>query len=329
MLTKEEIKEIEKLKRRYSWKDMADPGIWGATSGDALRKQYAKAKATHGGKPVKVTVPTRKPVKQASKVVKSKAKKVVSLSDIHFPIHDERALAPVMSFIRDNKPDVCVLNGDIMDNWLMSTHDKEAAKLFDHGARLQEEFDVARPYIEEIVKHCGEVHYILGNHENRLSRFINKNPAIFELRQMRWERLAELPKEVKMHDAGTTLYIGNLCFMHGDQVGKYGPPKHSCDYMLNRATRNVIFGHTHRVEKRARTVYNAHGQQETYVAINQGHLSDVSKQGYTFQPDWAHGFVYAEAFESGKHRKFNAYPVTIMGGEFIYGGRLYSAKKTQ
>ena len=320
MLSKEELKEIEKLKKKHSWRVVHN--LTGLSTPQGIRKAYESAKK-HYSRP-KIVMPKSQPVRQSSKLIKApKIGKVMSLSDIHFPIHDKPSLDAAMAFMKDKRPDVLVLNGDIYDNWLMSTHDKEAAKLFDHGALLQEEFDIARPYLEKMCEYAGEVHYILGNHENRLQRFINKNPAIFALRQMQWKRLAELPEKIKVHDAGTQLFVGNLCFTHGDRAGKYGPPKHACNHFLsNYTTRNYIFGHTHRIESLARTIYNEHGKPETYIAINQGHLSDVSKQGYTWQPNWAHGFMYAETFETNRHR-FNAFPITIMGGEFSYGGKLY------
>lgn len=254
------------------------------------------------------------------------------ISDIHVPIHDERALASVIAFARDKRPEVIVINGDLLDCWLISSHDKEVDRLFDPGARLQEEFDTARPILEALCATAKRVHFIPGNHENRIGRLVRANPGLFGLRALEWKALAGFPDKITVHQYGTRLRVGLVNFVHGDRLGggRFGPPKHAASWVLdNQGNRSVVFGHTHRLESRFKTVWDEAGRPHQYVAINGGHLSDVSKQKYVSEPNWQHGFVFIEGWSQGGKPRFTPSTVPIVDGRFSFDGKVYDGNRCQ
>lgn len=255
---------------------------------------------------------------------------VLADGDLHYSIHDRYVEAAKLAFARDIKPDAWVNVGDVYDCWLISRYEKEPERLFDAGARLQEEFDSARPYWSEVSRIVKRAHLILGNHENRLERLVSANPGLFGLRALEWHRLAELPANVRVHAYGKRLRIGSMTFEHGDRMGGRFGVKHPTAWLLdNRGARNTVFGHTHRVATTYRTVWDEDGNPHTYVAINQGHGSDVAKQTYQPEANWQHGFTLIENYtEAGKPR-FTAHVIPIVNGKFSWGGRVYDGRKCQ
>jgi len=257
--------------------------------------------------------------------VSGSPRSVLCLSDLHIPIHDKRAVDTVIAFARDQKPDVIVLAGDCVDCWLLSSFVHEADRLFEPGARLQEELDTARPIFDAIAATTGRVEYLLGNHEARLSKLVNLHPGTFGLRALEWSSLAGLPSNFTVHRYGARLRVGAMTFEHGDRIGsKMGLPIHAAHWVLNRhGGRNVAFGHSHRLEMRVRTVWDERGQPHEYVAINTGHLSDVAGHRYVSEPDWHPGFLWLDCWTDGGEDRFTPSLIPIVSSRFSFGGRLY------
>lgn len=248
--------------------------------------------------------------------------------DVHHPIQDPHVEAAKLAFARDLKPATWVSIGDTYDCWLISRHDKEPDRLFDGPARLQQEFDSAQPYWREVCSISERVHYILGNHENRLQRLVGANPGLFGLRALEWGSIAGLPDKVQVHRYGARLRIGTMTFVHGDRLGGKFGVVHLAHWMLaNHGNRNVVFGHHHRQEMKCRTVFDEHGQPHDYVAIAQGHGSLVSEQKYVSEPNWQHGFTVIEFWTEAGRPRFTAHPIYVVGGKFSFNGRIYDGRK--
>lgn len=244
--------------------------------------------------------------------------------DLHYPIHDPRVTAAKFKFAQDFKPDAWVNLGDLYDFWPISAHEKHPERWLEKGGRLQEEFDSATDYWDEVTRIAKHVHFIPGNHENRLQRLIMANPGLFKLRAFDWVRLADIPASVNVHDYGAFLEIGGITFEHGDRLGgRFGVVLAAQWALVNRG-RNTIFGHTHRSELKYRTKSDGN----IIFAANQGHGSDVSKQKYAGPvPNWQHGFTAIEFWTEGGQPRFTVHPITIVNGRFSFGGRVYDGSK--
>ncbi len=266
----------------------------------------------------------------ASNATDALPRSILCDGDNHYPCADPVVEAAKLAFARDVKPGAWINVGDAYDCWLISRFDKEPDRLFSGPARLQEEFDAARPYWREVCAISPRVHLILGNHENRLQKLLAANLGLFGLRSLDWPVMADLPSAVQVHPYGTRLRVGSITFEHGDRIGGRFGVLHPAHWLLtNRGNRNTVFGHTHRAETKFRTVYDETGEPHTYMAVNAGHSSDASKQNYQPEANWQTAFVYIECWtEAGKPR-FTLHLIPVINGRFSWGGKVYDGRKWQ
>lgn len=254
---------------------------------------------------------------------------VFCTSDHHHPISDKVAEAAMVKLAQDLKPHTFVVNGDVVDAWFISRHDKEADRLFDPdaGPRLKDEIESFRPLGNEIARICKRVYIGEGNHEVRLAKLVNANPALYGL--LDWETLFALPENVKFLKYGYRLRLGPVSFVHGDRIGGRFGVKNPTQWMLsNKGNRTVIFGHSHGMSCTYRTVWDDTGQPHGYVAIEQGHLSNTKKQLYVVEPDWTTGFVVVEFFTVAGKTRFTPHLVPIVDGRFSFGGKVYDGRRS-
>lgn len=252
--------------------------------------------------------------------------RLICNSDDHHPIVDKYYEAALFAFARDFKPDCWVHLGDRYDLWSLSRFDKEPRRWFENGL-LQNELSSAVESWNEMCAISKNVHFILGNHEDRLNRLVKANMGLFGLKAFNWHQMADIPQQVKMHEFGAVLDIGGVQFEHGYQVQER--VVNPAQWMLNNRRANTIFGHTHRIATQYAT-FRRDGHPVTLVAHNQGHGSDVSKQTYAGPcPSWQHGFTAFEFWTEGSKPRFSMHPITVINGRFSWGGRLYDGRKTQ
>ena len=285
-------------------------------------------------KPVKpkVELPFKLPQIPADLVVNEKtavpARMIVS-SDVHFPVHDPATMRAKLAFAKDMQVDGWMELGDLYDCWSISGYGKEPDRWYNKG-RLQEEFDVGSAYWEEvcdIIGDRGNAWFVLGNHEDRLNRFLQAKQGLYGLTSLNnWHTLAGLPSQVKIYPYGSSVKIGKIHYEHGDRVGGKFGVKHRCEWVLsNRVGMNLIMGHSHKGDLRYRTVLTANGMS-TYMAANLGHQSDATKQKYAVNPDWQLGFGYVEHYRVGNNLEFSFYPIHVTRGRFVFNGKVYDGR---
>lgn len=256
---------------------------------------------------------------------------VISDGDLHYPVHDPYVEAAKLAFARDIKPQVWVNVGDVWDHYHLSRFDKSASKMLDPGTLLQSEFDAAQPYLKEVCRIADRMHIILGNHENRLSKLINANLGLFNLRALDWKRIAELPANANVIPYGKRLRIGAVTWQHGDQLGgRFGVLHPEYWLLVNKGDRNTIFGHTHRIGARFKTVWDENLTPHTYAAFNQGHGSDAKKAwDWCPESNWAHGFCLVEHFTVAGKPHFTVHQIAVVDGKFAFNGKIYDGRKCQ
>ena len=111
--------------------------------------------------------------------IPSTSQKVAVLGDLHIPYHNKLMVKNFIQFVKDEQPDQIILNGDVVDFYDLSSFDKNPERL----NKLQEELDICVDLLKNLRKNCpkSKIIYILGNHENRLRRFLWKNPRLSSL----------------------------------------------------------------------------------------------------------------------------------------------------
>ncbi|MHA1813372.1 MAG: metallophosphoesterase [Candidatus Thorarchaeota archaeon] len=232
----------------------------------------------------------------------------MALYDGHVPYHNEVNVKRVTGYVQDAQPDTLVLGGDWLDCYLLMKFRRDPSRI----NTIQDEIDMAAEILRPMVAASGEIHYIMGNHEERLQKFLWENPGLYNCRSLALPSLfaeAGLPG-MKFHD--NFVQVGEVLYIHGERYGVHP----AWNVMKNDFTRGItVQGHAHRPEMKAWTSYNNYA--EVHVC---GHLSDREQVDYQKFPSWRAGFIIAEQSKAG----CNVVPVLIDKRGFNIGGQAYA-----
>ena len=233
--------------------------------------------------------------------VKLKDGKVFVASDLHFPYQDNKAIECFLKEVEDKKPDMVVLNGDLLDFYRLSRFTKDPS-----GKDPAEEIEMCREFLHRLRSITDvPIYYTIGNHETRLEKYIlDQAPMIACL-------MDNVFQVIKTEDIGV---IGcsrftindNFVFEHGTRLGSktgLSAIKELEAHYLSGAT-----GHTHRLAR-----YSTRKAGRRFIWLETGCLCDLSPE-YMIDPDWEQGFGIIE-FKPGRLK--NATVVSIENGEII------------
>lgn len=182
-------------------------------------------------------------------------KKVLVLSDIHIPYHDVEAIKTALNEGKQQGIDTIYLNGDIMDFFMLSFHEKNPK----NRPSLKNEIDMAREFFAYLRQEFPNVtiYFKPGNHEHRLERYLYlKAPELLDCEEFKLEillglaefRIIYISKRIKT-------YLGHLLIEHGDRMkGNGGVNPARSLYM--RYKRHVLAGHFHRKSEHVEKVYD-------------------------------------------------------------------------
>jgi predicted phosphodiesterase len=250
---------------------------------------------------------------------KSKAKKwvpleinaesVAVLSDIHFPKHDENALANAVEHIKsEGEPAVVILNGDIADAEEFSSWAKNPRAINTEDALdtirqgllwLRTQFPNARMI------------YKLGNHEERLDRYCwGRAPELVGLPHISWEGLLKIDnelnkieelQEIEFIGEQRPIMLGKLPLFHGHELPKgltnaVNPARGAFLRMIDSA----MIGHHH--QSSSHVQYN--WRHEPINCWSIGCLCDLTPE-YARINKWNHGHAIVEIAESGSFSVWN------------------------
>jgi len=247
-------------------------------------------------------------------------------SDIHAPDHNPKAIDLFEQFIKDMKPDVLHLNGDLVNFTPISKF-----VVVDYKKRLSEELDVARGVFYQICETARranpdvEIYYEAGNHEARLGKYLYRNAeALADLTDMDGEPILTVPHLFRLKENGVNWIpydkayrIGNFVVKHGELLGVkagFAPQKN-----LERTGSDGATGHTHKLGLVTRNVGD-----EVSVWGEYGCLCNLHPEpAYVSNPDWVNGFGFI--VYDKKTKLTHPAPIIIRKDQFYFGGKLYEA----
>jgi len=218
----------------------------------------------------------------------SKVKKGVFLSDIHMP--DEINLTPVFDYLKDLKPDIVILGGDIIDAKGLHGLDSRPATFF-KKSWYKRDVEILKGLLGKIQKIApkAEVIYLEGNHEERYQRLMKKYPETFggDFDLVRDAK----PKgmKIKWIPYGTykSFYmLGDTVFLHGT----VWPDIHAKKYALDHTPYKCIYGHLHHFQ--SYTTRKALATMAPRYAVTAGCLSETAPEWKKGAPNqWVNGFI--------------------------------------
>ena len=241
--------------------------------------------------------------------------RILFIPDVHRPYHDAKAWRLMIKAARSFGPRRLVVLGDFGDFYATSRHDK------DPNRRRNLEFEVAsmnRGLDELDALGARFKHFVAGNHEHNLERYLmQRAPELFNV--------VRVPELLRLRTRGWTytpykqhLRIGKLYVTH--EVGRAGADAHR----QARATfeGNVVIGHTHRMAMH----YAGNAKGKARVGAMFGWLGDASKIDYAHRVqalrDWQLGFGIGFRDRRGVVH-LQACP--IINGEVLINGKIVRA----
>lgn len=246
------------------------------------------------------------------------------LTDLHYgyerrnghkvPLHDMRAFNAAYAFLKDFKPDVLILGGDILDCGAISHHSKGKPGRTEGLRLVSDARDCAREIIAPLAKLGAVTTYITGNHEHWLEDITEETPGLEGLLGLR--ELLSLPAEWTLLPQGKHLNLGKLTFIHGDQLSG---GEHIAKAAVTTWERSIRFGHVHTFQTYTKTSPIHEKLGRTGVAVPCLCSKDVA-YGKGRANRWVQGFNYGVVFPDGTYADTVA---VITNGKTWAGGKVY------
>lgn len=232
--------------------------------------------------------------------------KVLILSDIHIPYHDNKALDVAINYGINKGVNTLLLNGDTIDNFWQSRFEKDPRQ-----RSTKQEFDAARQFLQVLRNTFPDARIIWknGNHDERWEKWLYvKAPEVFDDPEFTLEaRLKFGELKIEMVKDKLPIKIGQLTVLHGHELqGSGGVNPARATFMKTMA--NVLIGHCHRTSQHAEPTMEG----RVIVTNSQGCLCGMFP-GFARVNKWNQGFSYVEHdIPTGEYELSN---VKIIGGK--------------
>lgn len=235
-----------------------------------------------------------------------------ALSDMHIPYHDEKTCELVFECMFQEQPKHLVFCGDILDCYTLSRFDKRP----DRMRNLQTELDLLYKMLTRLRKNLPNtnIHYVLGNHEDRIGKVTIKEGGLFGLKALDYPKLLRLD-ELGIDFYYTKVIINDFIFYHGDVVRKESSNSAKEEY-ISHGCRDGLSGHTHRLGSYYKTYDQGSGfwfENGCLCSLEPDYIRDPDKA------NWQQGFSIVHHYGSLNQVD----PILINGHRFIYNGRIY------
>lgn len=173
-------------------------------------------------------------------------KNVAVWGDLHIPYHESDAVKAAIKLAKDDKVDAIFLNGDVMDFFGLSFHEKNPK----NRPRISEELESARQFLKGLRKHFPNIpiYWIDGNHEHRLERYLAvKAPELLDTSEFQIATLLRMAEYgITYLGFRTKCYFGKLLVEHGDRLKGTGGVNPARSARL-KYKRSVLVNHFHKL----------------------------------------------------------------------------------
>ncbi len=226
--------------------------------------------------------------------------RVLSLSDVHLPFHDRRAVEAAVEYGKAINPTVVLLNGDIADFFTVSRFLKDPRQ-----RNLKLELDTVKEFLSWIRGQFprAKLYYKLGNHEERWNHWLwTHAPEICDLAEVQLKELLKFDKFRIVEVGDNPILAGRLPILHGHEFGKSGiaAPVNPARGAFLRTLHSCLVGHLHRT--------STHCEPDMFksetTTWSQGCLCALSAE-YARINKWNHGACNIEVARDGQFNVHN------------------------
>lgn len=232
---------------------------------------------------------------------------ILFLSDIHLPYHDVNALNIAFEYGLKHSINTIYLNGDIMDCYQVSFHEKDPKK-----RAMAEEFDITRDFLDCLIKVFpnAKIFYKQGNHEARYERYLrSKAPELLDIQEFRLDVILKLSeKGVTWIPNNQLVKAGKLNMIHGNEY-KGGGGINVARTLWLRAGDNVIAGDKHKTQTGLKTNID----KKVVGTWSVGCMCELNPDYLPFN-EWGHGFAHIQIHDDGD---FVVHNKSIVNGKIV------------
>lgn len=219
--------------------------------------------------------------------------RILVLSDIHFPYHDEEALSVALDYGLKNKANAIILNGDTIDMYQASRFIKDR-RLRDIAGELE----MVRNFLELLkTEFSCPIYFKIGNHEDRYENYLRVNaPELIGIDDFRLENILRFGEYgVQLINSKQLIKAGNLNILHGHEFGQsVFSPVNAARGLYTRAKASTIIGHHHQTSE--------HSEKDladnVVTTWSIGCLCGLSPEYLPFNK-WNHGFGFVTTEKNG------------------------------
>jgi predicted phosphodiesterase len=138
------------------------------------------------------------------------------IGDLHIPYHDTATIRDWVSDCKKMGVSTLLLNGDILDCFMVSSHYREPNK-----PRMKEELEKGRQFLEYLRSSFPKTRivYRMGNHDDRLRRYLaERAPEIFDIEDVHLPALLRFEQfGVECVQDKRVVMVGKLPTIHGHE----------------------------------------------------------------------------------------------------------------
>jgi predicted phosphodiesterase len=225
-------------------------------------------------------------------------KKVGILADIHCPYHNIEALTSAISYLKDQKIDALLLNGDSIDCHRLSRFIKDPKK-----RNFKLELDTFKALIEVLEKELNcQIYFKSGNHEKRYEHFLyEKAGELVGIEEFEFANIIKArAKGIIMIGDKTVMKLNSLNGIHGHEyIGGISAPVNVARGLYLRGKVSAFQGHNHATSEHSETDMNGKVVTTWSIAC----LSELHPD-YMVLNKWNHGFAMVELDPNGEDYQF-------------------------
>lgn len=213
------------------------------------------------------------------------------ICDPHSPYHDTHALGIIMDYFEEHGINTIIWNGDGWDCFQVSSFEKRGGRM-----STLEERDITREMLLKTRKRFpdADMYYKIGNHEDRLERYILRNAKGLEGLLTVEDQLQLASMNIKLIHSKQIMKAGKLNIIHGHEY-QGGGGVNPARAMFLKAKGNTIFGHVHQTSEHVEK--NIDG--DIIACWSVGHVALIAE----YAPDpfnkWNQGFAHIEVRKDG------------------------------
>lgn len=242
----------------------------------------------------KATTYVPQPFQEISNNFVLNEKKLLIVSDIHFPHHDPQTLEGVSD--RLDADTALYINGDALDCYEASRFDKKPTV-----PKMKEEFEMFAKWVQSIK--AKRIYYKIGNHEERWEKSANKTIfAMFKAGSIAWILEHEFGlKNLTFIESKQFTEWGKVFILHGHEAqGGANSPIGVARSVGLKTYMDTIVGHSHVTNS-----FPFKRLDDTFFRVYAAGCACSLKSDYARVNRWNNGFIEAEMHEDGDYTIFN------------------------